>query len=83
MAGLTKLTHQNIEAVGFRRVNNSMWRRNNITLQSGHTIGRTLLERIFHWKEAYRVCIFGVYYNTVEHLEELEGIIEFFDEENL
>lgn len=55
-----QLTNEIIEEQGFKRINNSMWRKGNITLQNwwSHE-GETFIDRIFNTKKAYKSCVDG------------------------
>jgi len=67
-----ELTNKIIEDLGFERINNSMWRDGNITLQNAHTSsGNIIIERLLSVKKAYKVCIDGKFKCNVSHVIEL------------
>ena len=71
-----ELTNEIIEECGFSRVNNSMWRSGNITLQNGwNAEGKTVYERLLSIKKAYKVCVYGKYLQTITTVTELEEIV--------
>lgn len=71
-----KLTKQIIEREGFKRINNSMWRKGNLTLQNCYTHeGVTLYEKIINTNKAYKLCIKGRYLKTITKECELYKLI--------
>ena len=57
-----ELTNKFIEEHGFTKVNNSMWRKGNVTIQNDWiTEGDTAYERLFGYKKAYNICLSGKY----------------------
>lgn len=84
MAGITK---DFIEKHGFERINNSMWRNENITLQSSYTHeGSSVHDRIFNTKKAFKACIYGKFVMMVANDNDfyiLMGMYGANDEYNL
>ena len=71
------LTNEIVEQNGFKRINNSMWRNGNITLQNGYTNeGGNIYERILSTKKAYKVCIDGKYLQMIYDDDQLHQLIE-------
>ena len=67
-----QLTNEIIEKHGFKRINNSMFKRGNVTLQNGYTNeGDSLIERIFNTKKAYKACRYGKYLCMITTVSEL------------
>lgn len=57
-----ELTNKFIEEHGFTKVNNSMWRKGDVTIQNDWiTEGNTVYERLFGYKKAYKICLSGKY----------------------
>lgn len=57
-----ELTNKFIEEHGFTKVNNSMWRKGDVTIQNDWiTEGDTVYERLFGYKKAYKICLSGKY----------------------
>lgn len=72
------MTDESIIKSGFKKINNSMWRYKNITLQNGHVNdGGTLIERIMSEKKAFKVCVNGVFLTMITNLNELNEVVEF------
>lgn len=72
-----ELTNELVELCGFKRINNSMWRLGDITLQNGHICkGKTIYERTISTKKAYRVCFKGRYVSMISDIFELLGVKE-------
>jgi hypothetical protein len=70
------MENETIEQYGFKRINNSMWRLGNITIQNGYTHdGETFYEKIFNIKKAYKVCISGVFFRMVTTEKELKDLL--------
>lgn len=71
-----ELTNKIIEEYGFSRVNNSMWRKGNVTIQNGwDTEGATVYERLLSIKKAYKVCVSGKYLQMITTVTDLEEIV--------
>ena len=71
------LTNDIIESKGFKRINNSMWRMGDITLQNAYTHdGGTIYERILSIKRAYKVCVFGKHLCIAYTLKDINEIID-------
>ena len=67
-----KLTNEIIEKHGFKRINNSMFRFKNITLQnSWKTSGANIYERIINNERAYKVCVNGKFKRIITKESEL------------
>jgi len=62
-----EITINFIEKYGFIRINNSMWRNGNCTLQSGHTSkGDDICSQILSSKKAFRACFDGKFAMMIE-----------------
>lgn len=73
---MKELTNDIIESIGFERINNSMWKMGNITLQNGYTHqGETIIERILNTKKAYKCCIGGSFEKMLHYESELLDIV--------
>lgn len=71
-----ELTNEIIEQHGFKRINNSTWRKGNWTLQNGWTHeGITLHDKIFNTKKAYKLCIDGKYSQMITTVELFESLV--------
>lgn len=71
-----KLTNEIIEQRGFERINNSMWRYNDVTLQNGHTHeGGDILQKILNTEKAYRFCYKGKFVRMIKSEGQLEKVI--------
>lgn len=71
-----ELTNEIVEQYGFKRINNSMWRLGDITLQNGWTHeGENIYERILNTKKAYRACIKGKFYRMIENDKMLAKLV--------
>ena len=67
-----KITNEIIEDLGFKRINNSMWREGNVTLQNDYiNDGGSLHNRIITSRKAYKVCINGKFKKMVSTTIEL------------
>ncbi len=67
-----ELTNEIIEELGFKRINNSMWRDRNITLQNGWKCdGDSLMQKILTTKKAYKVCVDGKFKEMITRGYEL------------
>ena len=63
-----EITNEFIEKHGFKRINNSMWRNENCTLQNGHTHkGNNIYESILNTKKAFRACANGKFIMMIEN----------------
>jgi hypothetical protein len=73
---MKELTNEIVEKHGFKRINNSMWRLGEITLQNGYTNkGDNIVERIFNTKKAYRLCFEGKFRGMIETEDELSECV--------
>lgn len=71
-----ELTNEKLKSLGFKRINYSMWRNGNITLQNGHTDrGGTLTDRVLNSTKAYKVCRDGKFITMVIDVFELAVVI--------
>jgi hypothetical protein len=71
------LTNEIIERNGFKKVNNSMWKRDCITLQNGYTDeGGDIVNRILTTKKAYRVCVNGKYLQMITYEDQIHQLLE-------
>ena len=71
-----KLTNEIVEEYGFVKINNSMWRMDNITLQNSYSnTGDTFVERLLNTAKAYKVCIDGRYACVIETAEDLKYLV--------
>jgi hypothetical protein len=62
-----ELTDKLIEKKGFKRVNNSMWRNGQLTLQNAWIYsGDTLSERLLNAKRGYKVCFDSKFISLVD-----------------
>jgi|GEM_PF-7029615 len=74
-----KLTNEIIELNGFKRLNNSMWRLGNITLQNGWTNeGGDIYNKILSTKKAYKVCVKGKYLQMITDEDQLHQLNQFY-----
>ncbi len=65
-----ELTNDKIEELGFKRINNSMWRCGDVTLQNGwKSTGMWTVTK------AYKVCVNGKYNSMITDVLELAVII--------
>ena len=71
-----ELTNEIIENYGFARINNSMFKKGNITLQNGwiHN-GFNVYERILTQKKAYKVCHNGKYIMMIRDEKDLNYVL--------
>ena len=70
-----ELTNKLIEEIGYNRINKSMFRLGNITIQNGHTDnGGDIWERILSTKKAYKVCVNGKFKEMITTQEQLINI---------
>ncbi len=70
-----ELTNKLIEEIGYNRINKSMFRLGNITIQNGHTDnGGDIWERILSTKKAYKVCVNGKFAEMITTQEQLIDI---------
>lgn len=76
-----ELTNEIVEKHGFKRINNSMWRLGDITLQNGHTSqGKTFIEKILSIQKAYKVCYLGKFQLMIHREEQLINVIKWSHE---
>ena len=76
-----KLTNEIVEKHGFKRINNSMWRLGELTLQNWHTSsGATIWEKLLSAEKAYKVCWLGTYLRMIKYEPELLEVMELNDE---
>ena len=69
------LTNEIVEKHGFKRINNSMWRLGNITLQNGYTHeGNTIYEKILNTKKGYKVNYLGKFVRMIINTEQLNEV---------
>lgn len=67
-----ELTKEILLKNGFKQINNSMFRLENITLQNGYTShGNNVIDKIFNTKKAYKACIDGKFICMIITLDEL------------
>ena len=73
------LTSKIIEQKGFKKINNSMWRNGNITLQNAwiHSKG-TLIDKIWNTKKGFKACYDGRFISMIEAEEDLDHIIRMY-----
>lgn len=73
------LTNELIESNGFKRINNSMFRRGRITLQNAliHE-GETLLDVIANQKRGYKACYDGKFIGMVDSEQRLDHVIRMY-----
>ena len=65
-----------LEGLSFVKVNNSMWRKGNITLQSAFShSGETIFEKILNTKYGFRVWVDKEFHSFVTTQNQLEDII--------
>ena len=70
-----ELTNKLIEEIGYNRINKSMFRLGNITIQNGYTDnGGDVGERILSTKKAYKVCVNGKFKEMITTQEQLIDI---------
>ena len=71
-----ELTNKFIEEHGFTKVNNSMWRKGNVTIQNDWiTEGNTVYERLFGYKKAYKICLSGKYLQHITTVTDFEVFV--------
>jgi hypothetical protein len=69
------LTEEWLLKIGINKVNNSMFRIDNITFQSDHiSEGKTIYDKILSSRKAYKVCVNGKYLCYVEFVHELQNL---------
>ncbi len=70
-------TAEQLAKKGFTKINGSMWRNGNITLQNHHIFeGNTLLERLINIKKGFKVCINKKYHSVITSMSQLEKVLE-------
>lgn len=69
------LTNKTVERNGFIRINNSMWRYGDLTLQNGyiHT-GDSFIEKLLSQRKAYKVCLRGAYVEMITSVKRLREL---------
>ncbi len=75
---MNELTKEILVKHGFKKINNSMWRLNNITLQPCHIMeGKDIYEKMLSLvsRNAYKVCVDGKYKCLIENEQHLKNII--------
>lgn len=71
------LTNEIVEKHKFKRINNSMWRLGDITLQNGYTHkGNNIFEKILNTKKAYKVSWVSKYLKMITTEKELIEVKE-------
>ena len=71
------LTNEIIERNGFKKVNNSMWKRDCITLQNAYTNeGGNIVNKILTTKKAYKVCVNGKYLQMITYEDQIHQLLE-------
>ena len=63
-----ELTNEIIEQHGFKRINNSMFRQGELTLQNGYT----------HTKKAYKACFKGKFIAMIEDEQRLKHVVRMY-----
>jgi hypothetical protein len=62
-----EITNKIVESYKFKRINNSMWRRDEMTLQNAYTHrGDNIYEKILNTKKAYKACYKGKFVAMIE-----------------
>jgi len=70
-----ELTNKLIEEIGYKRINKSMFRRGNITIQNWYTDnGGDIWERILSTKKAYKICVNGKFREIITTQKKLINI---------
>jgi hypothetical protein len=71
-----ELTHGLIKSKGFKRINNSMFRYDKLTLQSAwiHE-GDTLFDKILSAKKGYKACYDGKFIGMIENEQRLDHVL--------
>lgn len=71
------LNSEIIEKYGFKRVNNSMFRKGNITLQHGYSnTGTDLYDIIINEIKGFNVCVNGSFKTFISNEKELKELLE-------
>ena len=71
------LTSEIIKRNGFKRINNSMWKLDCITLQNAYTDqGGDILNKILTTKKAYKVCVNGKYLRMITYEYQIHQLLE-------
>ena len=74
-----ELTNEIIEQHGFKRINNSMFRQGELTLQNGYTHkGNNIYERILNTKKAYKACFKGKFIAMIEDEQRLKHVVRMY-----
>jgi hypothetical protein len=72
-----ELTNEIIETYGFKRINNSMFKQGELTLQSKYIHeGNSIYEKMLNTKKAYKVCFKGKFIAMVENERQLIHIVQ-------
>ena len=75
-----ELTDNSIESYGFKRVNNSTFRKGALTVQNGYVHnGHSINERILTTKKAYKVCYKGKYVTMIQNTIDLNYVLANFN----
>lgn len=71
-----ELTNEFIEGKGFKKINNSMWRKDKMTLQNAYTHeGKTIEERILNTKKAFKACFKGKFICFIDSEQKLNQVL--------
>lgn len=71
------ITKSVLERNGFEKINNSMYKKGNITLQNGYTNGGgDIFNKIITIEKAYKVCINGKYMQMIRYEDQLNQLLE-------
>jgi hypothetical protein len=77
-----EITNEFIETHGFKRINNSMWRNENCTLQNGYTHkGNNIYEKILNTKKAFKACANGKFIMMIENENDFYNFMGIFGAE--
>ncbi|MFZ7121773.1 MAG: hypothetical protein ACOWWH_12605 [Eubacteriaceae bacterium] len=68
-----KITPEIILKHGFKKINNSMYKKDNITLQNKYIHHKSLIVA-----KVFKCCIDGLFYDNIEYENELEFILTHF-----
>ncbi len=70
-----ELTNKLIEEIGYKKINKSMFRLGNITIQNGWIDdGGDIWDRILSTKRAYKICVNGKFVEMITTQEQLIDI---------
>lgn len=71
------ITKNVLERNGFEKINNSMYKKGNITLQDGYTNrGGDFFNKIIIIEKAYKVRINGKYLQMIRYEDQLNQLLE-------